>query len=177
VELRGAGRRRDEVVFMRRVVTLAAAVCVLLTSASIAFARGGGWQPLVFNPYDATCGATTVHVEAVVNKEYFKQFTLDDGTIRQKFTGALKIRYSTDAGEAVVVNASGPGNGFHLTNGDLQFVNTGLNSFTFSQDQAAALGVPQISVSAGSMNVTFHTDGTVTGHMGNIIEDVCAELT
>jgi hypothetical protein len=24
--------------------------------------------------------------------------------------------------------------------------------------------------------VLFHNDGTVSGHMGNIIEDVCAEL-
>jgi hypothetical protein len=162
---------------VRRVVVLTAAVCVLLTPASIALARGGGWQPLPFGPYDASCGATTVHVEAVVNKEYYKQYTLDDGTIRLKYTGALKIRYSTDAGDSVVVNASGPGNSFQHPDGELQFVNTGLNSFTFSEDQAAMLGVPQISVSAGQMNVTIHTDGSVSGHMGNIIEDVCAELT
>jgi hypothetical protein len=32
-------------------------------------------------------------------------------------------------------------------------------------------------VSAGPMDVTFHADGTVSGHMGKIIEDVCAEKT
>ena len=108
-------------------------------------------------------------------------------------TGRLVLNYATDAGQSVTVNASGPGNLYIYPNGDTQIVSHGLNSFTFSEDQAATLGIPaicchfsedqtpradpQISVSAGPMDVTFRPDGTVSGHMGNIIEDVCAEIT
>jgi hypothetical protein len=71
---------------------------------------------------------------------------------------------------------SGPGTQFAYPNGDFEAQGWGLNSFTFTAAHAATLGVPQISVSAGPIDVTFHTDGSVSGHRGNIIEDVCAEL-
>jgi hypothetical protein len=42
--------------------------------------------------------------------------------------------------------------------------------------QAATLGVPQLQVSAGPTDVILHPDGSVSGHPGNIIRDICAEL-
>lgn len=165
---------------MIRLVVLVAAVAgamVVALPTGSAWARGDGWEPLGFTPYDAGCGDTLVHVTAPVNKEYFKQTTLPDGTIRWQVTGSLKLTYATDAGESVDVNASGPGNIYFLPTGDVEVIGKGLNSLTFTPEQAATLGVPQISVSAGPIDVTFHTDGTVSGHLGNIIEDVCAELT
>jgi hypothetical protein len=91
-------------------------------------------------------------------------------------TGALFVTYSTDAGASVTVNATGPADLFASPNGEFEATGTGLNSFAWDTVSAETLGVPQISVSAGPIDVTFHTDGTVSGHMGTIIEDVCAEL-
>jgi hypothetical protein len=154
-----------------------AALAVLGPLAGTASSRGDGWQPLDAQPYDAACGATTVHVTFPVNREFYRVVeTLPDGTIHYQITGALFVTYSTDAGASVTVNASGPGDQFAFPNGDFEAQGRGLNSFTFTAEHAAALGVPQISVSAGPIDVTFHADGTVSGHMGNIIEDVCAEL-
>jgi hypothetical protein len=101
---------------------------------------------------------------------------LPDGTIHNQINGFLAITYSTDPGKSVTVNASGPGDQFFFPNGDFRFVYKGLNSFTLTESQAEALGVPQISLSAGPVDVTVHTDGTISGYMGNIIRDVCAEL-
>lgn len=149
---------------------------VMVLPAGSPLARGDGWQPLPSYVFDAACGAKTVHVSAT-SKEYFRETALPDGTIQWQITGSLKTIYSTDEGKSVIVNNSGPGNLFFLPNGDQHFVAQGLSSFTLTPEQAATLGVPQIQVSAGPIDFTFHTDGTVSGHLGNIIQDVCAELT
>lgn len=156
---------------------VAAAIAVAPPAADASEARGDEWQPLAFAPYDAACGATTVHVSAVRNKEYYRETTLPDGTVQWQVTGALDVNYATDDGASVTVNASGPGHLLTFPSGDVQILAHGRNSFTFTPEQAATLGVPQISVSAGPFDVTFHSDGTVSGHLGTIIEDVCAELT
>jgi hypothetical protein len=155
---------------------LAAAMVVALP-ASNAFARGDGWQPLAFAPYDAACGATTVHVSVAVNKEYYRETTLPDGTVQWQVDGLLTVTYATDEGESITINGSGPGHLLVFPSSDVQVVAKGLNSFTFTLEQAESLGVPQISVSAGPFDVTWHPDGTVSGQLGNIILDVCAELT
>jgi hypothetical protein len=162
---------------MRRFILLTlAGLAVFGVLAGSASARGDGWQPLNAQPYDWACGATTVHVTFPVNREYFRATTLADGTIQYQINGALFVTYSTDAGPSVTVNASGPGLQFAYPNGDFEALGFGLNSFTFTPEHAAVLGVPQISVSAGPIDVIFHADGSISGHMGNIIEDVCAEL-
>ena len=148
---------------------------VMMLPASSPLARGDGWQPLPSYAFDWACGAKTVHVSAT-SKEYAQETDLPDGTIQLKITGSLKTIYSTDDGKSVMINQSGPGDLFLLPNGDQHFVVQGLNSFTLTPEQAATLGVPQIQVSAGPADFTFHTDGTVSGHFGNIIMDVCAEL-
>ena len=166
--------------FVRKALVATAAllaVAALGGTAGASAARGDKWQPLAFAPYDAACGATTVHVKAVRNMEYYRETTLPDGTVQWQVTGALKINYATDDGASVTVNASGPGRLLTFPSGDVQVLAHGRNSFTFTPEQAAALGVPQISVSAGPFDVTFHSDGTASGHLGTIIKDVCAELT
>jgi hypothetical protein len=139
--------------------------------------RGDGWKPLAFPPYDWTCGATIVHVSAPVNREFYRETVLANGTVRWHVTGSLRLEYATDTGQVVTVNSSGPGQLLQKRGGDVQVLAKGLNSYNFTPEQAATLGVPQISVSAGPIDVTWHPDGTVSGHLGNIIEDVCAELT
>ena len=169
-------KSNDRVRFAIGTAVLAAAMVVALP-ASDAFARGDGWQPLAFAPYDAACGATTVHVSASVNREYYRETTLPDGTVQWQVDGTLNIQYATDGGQSITVNSSGPGHLLAFPSGDVQILAKGRNSFTFTVEQAETLGVPQISVSAGPFDVTFHPDGTVNGHLGNIIRDVCAELT
>jgi hypothetical protein len=158
-------------------VTVGALGLMIAAPATTAWARGDRWEPLPLPPYDASCGSTIVHVSAPVNNEFGRTTDLPGGVTRTQVTGRLVLNYSTDAGRSVTVNASGPGNLYVYPNGDTQIVSHGLNSFTFSEDQAATLGIPQISVSAGPMDVTFHADGTVSGHTGNIIQDVCTEIT
>jgi hypothetical protein len=154
---------------------LATALVVALP-AHAAWARGNGWQYLEFPDQTAACGATTVYASGVSN-EYYRESTLPDDTVQFEVRGSLVVTYETDAGASVTVNASGPGSLFVSPNGAQQVVSHGLNSFWFTPEQAAQLGVPQISVSAGPFNVTWHTDGTVSGHLGTIIRDICAELT
>ena len=169
-------KSNDRVRFAIGTAVLAAAMVVALP-ANDAFARGDGWQPLAFAPYDAACGATTVHVSASVNREYYRETTLPDGTVQWQVNGSLNVTYATDEGESITVNASGPGHLLVFPSSDVQILAKGLNSFTFTLEQAQTLGVPQISVSAGPFDVTFHPDGTVSGQLGNIIRDICAELT
>jgi hypothetical protein len=170
------GRQPRKGVKVRKLLIATIAVGTILLPASTAWARGGGWQPLPIPPFDAACGATTVHVTIPVNKEFYRAATLPDGTIEWDITGALKATYSTDAGASVSANVSGPGTVLFFTNGDFQQLGRGLSAFAFTEDQAAALGVPQIPQSAGPVDLTFHTDGTVSGHLGNILQDICAEL-
>ena len=98
---------------------LAAAMVVALPTDH-ASARGAGWQPLPFTPYDAACGATTVHVSAAVNREFYTETTLADGTVQWHVTGSLDINYATDEGKSVTVNSSGPGHLLQFTSGDVQ---------------------------------------------------------
>ena len=131
------------------VVIVVAVGLMSVVPAIMAWARGGGWEPLPFSAYDASCGSTIVHVSAPVNKEFGRTTDLPGGVTRTQVTGRLVLNYSTDAGHSVTVNASGPGNLYLYPNGDTQIVSHGLNSFTFSEDQAATLGIPQISGAPG----------------------------
>src|SRR5262245_55025668 len=183
-EGRQRGRPRQQERGMRKspdtgrfaiVAAVLSSAMVMVLPAGSPLARGDGWQPLPSYAFDWACGAQTVHVSAT-SKEYAVETALPDGTIQLHITGSLKTVYSTDEGKSVLVNQSGPGNLFLLPNGDQHFVVQGLNSFTLTPEQAATLGVPQIQVSAGPADFTLHADGTASGHMGNIIMDVCAEL-
>jgi hypothetical protein len=162
---------------------IVAAAFVVTLPAGETLARGGEWQPLEFPDSDAVCGDTIVHATATDNREFYRETTLADGTVRWDVTGNLVVTYFTDSARSVTVNASGPG---HLlvhplregqTEPDVEVVAHGLNSYWFTAEQAETLGVPQISVSAGPVDVIWHVDGSVEGHLGTIILDVCAELT
>ncbi len=156
---------------------LLATAMIAVVPAGNALARGSGWEFAPFGSYDAACGATVVHVSAAVNREYARLSTDADGNDVYKVTGSLTVRYATDAGKAVVVNSSGPGHLTLYSDGGQRVQAMGRNSFTFTEEQADALGVPQISVSSGPFDVTWNAEDEVSGHLGTIIRDVCAELT
>ena len=153
-----------------------AAVLAATVPAGFAHARGPDWQPFAFPPYDAACGSTVVHVKASVNREFARASSVDDAAV-YKVTGALRVNFRTDAGTEVTVNASGPGQLTVWPDGSYRVQSHGLNAFTFNEEQAQALGVPQISVSSGPFDVHWDSEGAVSGHLGTIIRDVCAELT
>src|SRR5436309_1483875 len=108
----------------------------LVGPAAPAFGRGDGWQPAPFTPFDASCGEITVHVTAPVNKEYFKETVLEDGTVQDTITGSFRLNYTTDFGKSVTVNSSGPGDLLFRQSGDLEIVAQGLDSFAFTAEQA-----------------------------------------
>ena len=89
---------------------------------------------------------------------------------------AGKLLFATDAGASTTANASGPGTEFFYPNGGVDFVTSGLTSLPPTASQASTLGVPPLQIGAGPTDVILHPDGSVSGHMGNIIRDIYAEL-
>ena len=155
--------RTDRGRFAIGAAVLTAAAVVSLPASGVS-TRGGEWEPLAFTPYDTSCGDMIVHVSTSVNKEYSRETTLPDGTISFQVTGSLGVIYDADNGKSVSVNASGPGHLLIHPDTVVQVQAKGLNSYTFTEEQAQTLGVPQISVSAGPIDVRWHPDGTVEGH-------------
>jgi hypothetical protein len=45
---------------------------ILTLPAGVASARGDGWQKAMMDPFDWSCGSTTVHVSFPVNNFYFR---------------------------------------------------------------------------------------------------------
>ena len=146
-------------------------------SAATALARGGGWQPILNTAGDAACGATVVHLYPVATKEFARTTaTLPDGTVVVQVSGSLKWQLTTDAGATMIVNSSGPGLTLFYPDGRFEIVGKGESLFTFTDQQAAALGVPQITLSKGPADLVWHPDGTVSGHVGPVARDICAQL-
>ena len=161
----------------RLALLLLAALAVGGIAAGAASSRGDDWQPVEVAPFDWSCGATTVHVTPLVNQEYQRLIaTRPDGTEEYQITGAVKAEYATDTA-SVEVNTSGPATVVIHPDGTVEDHARGLFGLLVGPTAAAALGVPsEITVIAGHSDVTFYPDGTVSGHVGNVIQDVCAEL-
>ena len=115
-----------------------------------AFARGDGWLPLPFAPYDAACGTTTVHVSAPVNREFYLETTLADGTVQWHVTGSLDLNYATDDGKSITVNSSGPGHLLTFPNADVQVLAKGRNSFTFTPEVSKSTVACWMAYSTGN---------------------------
>ena len=163
---------------MKRTITVIGAVLFLLAPAGTALARGDGWAPLPVNPYDWSCGPTTVHVTFPENREYARGFPQPDGSVIQQFTGFLSVNFATDAGGSVTKNISGPGKNVFYPNGDFEYNAGGQNGFTLTEEQASALGMPEIFVSSGPLDLIIHPDGSITPiRLPSVFTDICAELT
>jgi hypothetical protein len=157
---------------------MALAVGVLVVTATNVSARGDGWE-LVQLPTDAVafCGSTTVHVSWPVNQEYVRNLPQADGTVIQQFNGYLVVNFATDAGGSVTLNTSGPARSIAYPNGDYEVHGVGLNTGSWTPEQAAAVGMPQVWVSSGLIDFIAHPDGTVTPVViPHNVTDVCAEL-
>src|SRR3989442_1200533 len=163
---------------MKRSIMLVSAMLLFLAPAMPALARGDDWQPLPVNPYDWSCGSTTVHLTFPVNKEYFRDFPQQDGSVIEQFTGFLSVNFATDSGASITDNISGPGKNVFYPNGDFEYNAGGQNGFTLTPDQAASLGLPEIFVSSGPLDITIHPDGSIAPiRLPKVVRDICAELT
>jgi hypothetical protein len=149
----------------------------LALAPTAAWARGGGWQPVQADPYDASCGATTVHVTFPVNREYYRAVTQPDGSVVVDFTGFLSEKFTTDAGASYTANISGPGTVTYYPDGSFHVHTQGHTGWTLTEEEAAELGTPQIFVSYGLLDFISNPDGSVVPiRIPNAITDVCAEL-
>ena len=158
---------------------IAAAVGLLLVTATNVSARGDGWQLVEF-PTDATaaCGSTTVHVSWPVNQEYVRDLPQPNGTVIEQSSGYLVVKFAIDGGGSVTLNTSGPSrNIVFLTNGDYEVHGMGLNTGALTAEQAAVVGMPQVWATSGLLDLIFHLDGTVTPVViPHNVTDICAEL-
>ena len=166
---------------LRRVVgaVIAVAAAVLATGGA-ASARSANWilwQP----PTDVTvsCGNTPVHLTWPNNKEFVRELPLQPGTTDiQQFTGTLYVRFTTDAGVSILVNAGGPGLAITYTNGDVETRSYGHYVFAVAPEQAAALGVPPVFSTTGLIDFIYHpADNTMTPiKIPHDVIDVCAAM-
>jgi hypothetical protein len=163
-----------------RLLLAAAAVAgVVLVPAGAASARGGGWvRWQAPTGVVGFCGETPVQVTFPVNREFVRELPLQPGTTDiQEFTGALFVRYTTDSGASVLVNASGPGVTTMYANGDLEIRSRGHYNFGVTPEQAAQLGVPQIFTTSGLIDYVIHPDGSMTPiQVPQELTDECAAL-
>lgn len=164
---------------MRLLITATAVAGAVLLPAGAASARGGGWAPWQA-PTGITgyCGDTLVHVTFPTNKEFVRELPLTAGTTDiQEFTGTLLVRYTTDAGATVLVNAGGPGVVITYANGDAETRSRGHYNFGVTPEQAAELGVPQVFTTTGFIDYIAHADGTMTPiTIPHDVIDECAAL-
>ena len=157
---------------------MAVAVGLLVVTATNASARGDGWQ-LVELPTNAVaaCGATTVHVSWPVNQEYVRYLPQPDGTVIQQFNGYLVVNFATDAGGSVTLNTSGPARNIIFPNGDYEVHGMGPNTGSWTPDQAATTGMPQVWASSGLIDFIAHPDGSLTPVViPHNVTDICVEL-
>ena len=171
---------RSPVQLLARLLLAAAALTGLrLLPASAASARGGGWVPWQApTGVTGTCGDTPVNVTFPVNREYLRELPLEPGTKDiQEFTGALFVRFTTDSGASVLVNASGPGVVTTYSNDDQEIRSRGHFNVALTAEQAAQLGVPEIFTTSGPIDFIAHPDGSMTPiRIPNEVSDVCASL-
>jgi len=158
---------------------MAVAVGLLVVTATNASARGDGWQ-LVQLPTNAVaaCGSTTVHISWPVNQEYVRNLLQPDGTVIQQFNGYLVVNFATDAGGSVTLNTSGPARSIIFSNnGDYEVHGMGLNTGSWTPEQAATVGMPQVWASSGLIDFVFHPDQSVTPVViPHNVTDICVEL-
>jgi hypothetical protein len=115
------------------IVVVLAAIAVSMTSAGVVAAGNPNRTPLPGPDQPGFCpGIGWVLEHAVVNKEYYKTYTLADGTTKYMVEGRLILQISGN-GHTVTIDAGGPGaeyvhlDGSVLVTGFGRVVFTGVN--------------------------------------------------
>jgi len=152
----------------KRLLAIAALVSALLLAGSTAASATGNpnRQPLPGPDQTGLCPFGPVLEHATVDKEFFKTYTLADGTTKFLVEGSLTIQL-TGNGRTVFINAGGPGAEYVHLDGSVVVVGYGQVLFTGVHGE----GIWHFN---GNVVVDANT-GLITSRTGHAT-DVCAML-
>jgi hypothetical protein len=169
---------------MRKTFTLALVGATVLLSGLVprgARARGPAWQ--VFpNAPTTLSGSCPFDVELTcpVDNEYVKVLKFSGGSQLFLITGRLNCTFTNlSNGNAITSNVSGPGEFQANADGSSVATEKGTNiGPLLSAADAARLGLPALSFTAGGLTESYDTNGNITtvSLSGTITVDVCAAL-
>ena len=159
--------------------TLLAALAALamVAFAPAALARSPQWAlvPLASFSLDASYCGFPVQVDLLVNKEYSKASTLEDGTTVLHVTGSSKYLASSPT-TSITVNASGPADVTISPDGTVTIRGRGHGLQPFTAAQAEEAGVPRLALLVGLTVLRFSPDGSATLIHSTRVVDLCTEL-
>jgi len=155
----------------RRLFAVAAVLLAIAVAGSSGVAAGGdpGRTPLPGGDFSGVfCGPAigTVLEHASTDKEYFKTYTLQDGTTKFLVEGRLILEISGN-GHTVTVNASGPGAEYLRTDGSVLVTGYGQVVFTGVHGEGIWLYNGNVAVD-GNTGLLLSRTGHAT--------DICAML-
>ena len=160
---------------MKRSLVAALAAVLVLTPASMAWARGDGWQPLSLDPFDGVwCGAN-MHVE-FSGEAWYRIVNIGGRDVFQVTGHAFSTITNLDNGRILTQNITGPV--FSPVDVPNEYSGRAHNLIFLDSNQAASAGLPEVWVSSGFLDITFNADDTVTVNKmtGSLVDD-CALLT
>ena len=149
------------------IVTALSALAFSFTSAGVLAAGNPSRTPLPGPDQPGFCpGIGWVLEHAVVNREYYKTYTLQDGTTKYMVEGNLILEISGN-GHTVTVNAGGPGAEYLRPDGSVLFTGFGRVVFTGVHGEGIWLYNGRILVD-GNTGLIISRTGDAT--------DICALL-
>jgi hypothetical protein len=121
-----------------------------------------------------------VRVTFPVNSQYLKVLKTDDSMTTFLVTGSLTASF-TNLGtrKTITQNISGPSKVTVFPDGSAVVEFKGLTLFIITRDQAQQLGLPAVSVIAGSLTVSVNPLGIFTSvsPQRHVLVDICAALS
>jgi hypothetical protein len=151
-----------------------------VVTAAPAFARGPQWQLLDAQPFTTDSCGFPVAVAVPVNSSYTKLLKASDGSTILLTTGQLDVSYTNlQTGETITENESGPGKTTVFPDGSVTLAAGGHNGIFLAPADAQRFGLPALSVTAGSLQQSVASDGTITTLTvnGPVLVNICAALS
>lgn len=151
-----------------------------MVTAAPAFARGPQWELLDAQPFTTDSCGFEVAVTIPVNASYIKVLTASDGSTVLLETGKLDVSYTNlQTGQTITENESGPGKLTELADGSVALADEGHNGIFLTPADAQQFGLPALSVTAGRLQESIASDGTITSLTlnGTVLVNVCAALS
>jgi hypothetical protein len=159
---------------MKRFLVAAVGAAMILTPASMAWARGDGWQPYPLGPFDIVVCEANMHVD-LAGEAWYRIVTLGGQEVEQVTGHAFATITNVDNGRTITQNISGA----NLNPlGAPEYSGRGHNLIFLDPTQAESAGLPELLLLNGYLDLTFNTDDTVTVNKmtGDLVDD-CALLT
>jgi hypothetical protein len=149
-------------------------------TAAPAFARSSQWQLLDAQPFTTDSCGFEVAVGIPVNASYTKVLEASDGSTTLLETGKLDVSYTNlQTGQTITENESGPGKITEFADGSVTLDAGGHNGIFLTPADAQQFGLPALSVTAGHLQQTIASDGTITSLTlnGTVLVNICAALS